>query len=152
MQSAACIHLLYHPAVQYSHCHILVAVKTYGEICHLLEIPVWTFMTCACLRLQILSTGEAGKRDAWARRVWFDTVPTPSQGRSFTPATGYQPYQCSDLHTVQAANPLRYSANIDQRKIVLFSVDGAEIGSYDDNGQIQSPLDAAGDKLSLIHI
>ena len=48
MQSAACIQLLYHPTVQYSHCHILVAVETYGEVCLLLGIPVWVFTSSAC--------------------------------------------------------------------------------------------------------
>ena len=86
MPSTACILPLYHPTAQCSHCLILVAIETYGEICLLLGIPVWASVISACLRLQIQSTGETGKRDAWARREWFDIAPTP-RARSFTPTT-----------------------------------------------------------------
>ena len=123
---AACILPLHHPTVMYSYCQVLVTMETYGEICLPLGTPVWVFLTSACLRVQTQSTGEYGKRDAWARRKWFDTIATPSQGRPFTLATGYQPYQCSGPHSVQAEKPLRCSANHDQRNIVLSNVDEAE--------------------------
>ena len=110
MSFAACILPLHHPIVQYSYCHVLVTLETYGEICLLLGIPVWASMISACLRLQAQSTGEAGKRDAWARRKWFDTIATPSQGRSFTPTTRSYGYSLVRYRLVSlAAEYLRYS-------------------------------------------
>ena len=60
MSFAACILPLHHPTVQYSHCHVLVTMETYGEVCLLLGIPVWIFLTSAFPREQIQSTGEYG--------------------------------------------------------------------------------------------
>ena len=38
MPFTACILPLYHPTVQCSHCFILVAIETYGEICLLVGL------------------------------------------------------------------------------------------------------------------
>ena len=76
MPFTACLHLLHSIAVHNSHSHILVIAEDLGSICILLGIPVWVFMTIACLRLQITSTGTmaSGRFD-----TRFDTVPAPSQ-------------------------------------------------------------------------
>ena len=119
MPFAACTRLLHSIAVHNSHSHILVIAEDLGSICILLGIPVWVFMTVACLRLQMISTGTMASRRFDTR---FDTVPAPSQRLP----TGYQPYQCSDLHSVQAVKPKSRSKSADQRSVALSNVDQAK--------------------------